>query len=303
MIPPEILRRCVFLVGPTSVGKSEIALRLACQHSGEIVCADAFQLYREFPVLSAQPTVEEQNQVPHHLYGTIPCADEMDAARYASLARSVLEEIVSRGKTPLIIGGSGLYVQALTTGLPALPAIDPALRERVREMVLKDMQTKLRELDPQSLLDIDANNPRRLARRLELCLQTGKPASEVLIALPPTPEGLRGVLLVRSRDDMFARIERAVRQRLDRGAIDEVRAARETAGGTARQILGWREITALLDEEISREECRERLNVATRQYAKRQLTWFRGKSTFPEEDISEVTPETFDRTARRLGLS
>ena len=303
MIPPEILRRCVFLVGPTSVGKSEIALALAGKHGGEIVCADAFQLYREFPVLSAQPTSGEQNQIPHHLYGSIPCSDQIDAARYADLLRPVLQEIVARGKTPFIVGGSGLYVQALTSGLPALPAIDRALREQVRGMNLQEMQTRLRELDPQSLLAIDANNPRRVARRLELCLQTGRPASEVLTALPPTPEGLRGILFVRSREDMSARIESAVRQRLDHGAIDEVRAAREIAGGTARQILGWREITAFLDGELSREECRERLTVATRQYAKRQLTWFRGKSTFPEETISEVTPDTADRLARLLGLS
>ncbi|MFM8684811.1 MAG: isopentenyl transferase family protein, partial [Chthoniobacterales bacterium] len=85
MIAPEILRRCVFLVGPTSVGKSEIALALAGKHGGEIVCADAFQLYREFPVLSAQPTAEEQNQIPHHLYGTLPCSDQIDSARYADL--------------------------------------------------------------------------------------------------------------------------------------------------------------------------------------------------------------------------
>jgi len=303
MTPPEILRRCIFLVGPTSVGKSSIAMDLAHRHGGEIVCADAFQLYREFPVLSAQPSAEERNQVPHHLYGIIPCADEIDAARYAEMARPVLQEIIARGKIPFLVGGSGLYLQALISGLPVLPEIDPALREQVRGMTLKEMQTKLRELDPQSLLAIDANNPRRVARRLELCRQTGKPASEVLTALPAAPEGLRGLLLSREREDLSARIEAAVRQRLEEGAIDEVRATRETAGGTARQILGWREITALLDGEISRDECARLLTTATRQYAKRQLTWFRGKSTFPEEIISEVTPDISDRIARRLGLS
>jgi tRNA dimethylallyltransferase len=303
MIPPEILRRCVFLAGPTSVGKSEIALALARKHKGEIVCADAFQLYREFPVLSAQPSAAEQQQVPHHLYGTIPCADEIDAAQYAKTARQVLEDIAACGKTPFVVGGSGLYLQALISGLPATPAIDPALREMVRGMTLKEMQTKLHELDAQSLLAIDANNPRRVARRLELCLQTGKPASEVLAVLPPAPEGLRGVLITRSREDLSVRIAHAVAERLARGAVEEVKSFRETAGGTARQILGWHEITAMLDGRISRDDCREQLTVATRQYAKRQLTWFRGKSTLPEENISEVTSDTADRIALLSGLS
>lgn len=298
----ELLRRCVFITGPTSVGKSAVALALAQLHEGEIVCADAFQLYREFPLLSAQPSAEEKLRVPHHLYGTVSCADEMDAVRYAERAKPVLEEIVARGKTPFVVGGSGLYLQALISGLPALPEIAPALREEVRGMTLEQMQTKLQELDPQSLLAIDANNPRRVARRLELCLQSGKPASEVLAALPPMPAGVRGVFLVRDREDLNLRIESAVRQRLAAGAVDEVRAARETAGGTARQILGWREISAFLDGKISRDECAGLLTIATRQYAKRQLTWFRGKSTFPEDNISAVTPDITDRITRRLGL-
>lgn len=302
MTPAEPLRCCVFIAGPTSAGKSAVALALAQRHGGEIVCADAFQLYREFPVLSAQPSPTDRALVPHHLYGTIPCADGIDAARYAALARHVLGEITARGKTPFVVGGSGLYIQALVAGLPPLPSVDPGLREEVRGMTLKEMQAKLRELDPRSLVSIDANNPRRVARRLELCLQTGRPSSEILTPLP-VPEGLRGVVLTRDREDLRARIASAVEARLAGGAIEEVRAARGSAGGTARQILGWREISDLLDGRVDRSACAELVTAATRQYAKRQLTWFRGKSTFPEETISEVTPDTLDRIARRLGLS
>ena len=140
-----------------------------------------------------------------------------------------------------------------------------------------------------------------VARRLELCLQTGRPASEILTR-PVVPEGLRGVVLTRDRDDLQARISAAVDARLSGGAIDEVRAARTVAGGTARQILGWREITAFLDGKTLPDECRDNLAAATRQYAKRQLTWFRGKSTFPLLNLSDVTPDLLDRTARALGL-
>lgn len=302
MTLPELLRRCVFVAGPTSVGKSEIALALASRHDGEIVCADAFQLYREFPVLSAQPSADEQAQVPHHLYGSVPCAEELDAARYANSAQTLLREIVARGKTPFVVGGSGLYLQALVAGLPALPSVDPALRDEVRAMSLEQMQAQLRELDLQSLLSIDANNPRRVARRLELCRQTGRPASEILTE-PAAPEGLRGVVLSRDRDELRARIAEAVEARLAAGAIEEVSSTRDSVGATARQILGWREISDLLDDKINRGACIELVTSATRQYAKRQLTWFRAKSTFPLESLSTVTSDHLDRLARLLGLS
>jgi tRNA dimethylallyltransferase len=117
------------------------------------------------------------------------------------------------------------------------------------------------------------------------------------------PSEVRGLVLIRDRDDLHARIAIAVAQRLAAGAIDEIRRVRDLASATARQILGWREIGEYLDGKILREECRERLTTATRQYAKRQLTWFRAKSTFPKEIISTVTPDHLDRLARRLGLS
>jgi len=297
-----VLRHAVFLAGPTSVGKSDVALALAEKHRGEIVCADAFQLYREFPVLSAQPSAEEKSRVPHHLFGSIPCTEEMDAAQFAALALHAVADVVARGKVPFVVGGSGLYLQALMTGLPELPAIDPAIREEVRGMTLDAMTSRLRELDPPSLLAIDVNNPRRVARRLELCLQTGRPASELLTE-PPVPAGLRGVVLIRDREDLHVRIAAAVAARLSGGAVDEVRAARAIAGATARQILGWKEIAALLDGQIDRTTCAELVTTATRQYAKRQLTWFRSKSTFPAENLTRVTSDHLDRIARNLGLS
>ena len=298
----SILRHAIFLAGPTSVGKSDVALALAGKHRGEIVCADAFQLYREFPVLSAQPSAREQSLVPHHLFGTVPCTEEMDAARFATRALEVIGDIIARKKIPFVVGGSGLYLDALIRGLPQLPPIDPAIREEVRAMTLKDMLARMQSLDPARLAVIDIHNPRRVARRLELCLQTGQPASQLLVE-SPVPEGLRGVILTRDRGDLNARIAASVEARLGGGALDEVRAARDLAGGTARQILGWREITAFLDRAIDRATCAELVTTATRQYAKRQLTWFRSKSTFPAEDLTDVTSAHLDRIACQLGLS
>lgn len=297
-----ILRHAVFLTGPTSAGKTEIALSLALRHGGEIVNADAFQLYREFPVLSAQPSAQELATVPHHLFGCVPCAEEMDAARFAGLALGAMADVVARGRVPFVVGGSGLYLQALLQGLPELPSIDPAVRLRVRALPLAEAVAELRRLDPASATAIDLQNPRRVARRLELCWQTSRPASE-LLAPPADPSPCRGVVLVRERDDLHRRIAAAVSLRLQNGAIEEVALARSVAGTTARQILGWREITAYLDGQLTFEDCHERLIVSTRQYAKRQLTWFRAKSTFPCINISAVTPDILDRISRESGLS
>ncbi len=297
----SILRKAVFVVGPTSVGKSAIALDWARRHGGEIVCADAFQLYREFPVLSAQPTEAERRDVPHHLFGSVPCSEDMDAARFASMALAAVADVAACGRIPIVVGGSGLYLHALMAGLPELPPVAPNVRARVRDMTLKEMVARLRDLDAASLAAIDVHNPRRVARRLELCLQAGRPASE-LLAPAAAPPDLRGVVFTRVRDDLHARIDAAVGARMSDGAIDEVRQARGAAGGTARQILGWREITALLDSKILPHECRDNLATATRQYAKRQLTWFRGKCNFPSVNLSSVTPDLLDRTARELGL-
>lgn len=297
----NILRRAIFIVGPTSVGKSGMALSWALQCHGEIVNADAFQLYREFPVLSAQPSADDKTRVPHHLFSCVPCSELMDATRFSELALEVIRDIVSRDRTPFVVGGSGLYLQALIAGLPMLPVIAPALRAEVRAMSLEQLVAKLRKLDPISATIIDLDNPRRVARRLELCLQTGQPASALLAPVHP-PAGLRGIVFTRDREELHSRIETAVASRLVGGGLEEVRAARSTASTTARQILGWREISAYFEGTMTLDECRERLTASTRQYAKRQLTWFRGKSTFPTENLTNVTPRHLDFLARQLGV-
>lgn len=300
--PRDILRHAVFIAGPTSVGKSAVACLWAARSGAELVNADAFQLYREFPILSAQPSADDRQSVPHHLFGCVSCHENMDAARYADMALGVIGGIVARGRTPIVVGGSGLYLQALLEGLPALPAIDPVLRDEVRALTLEQLVTRLRRLDPVGARMTDLRNPRRVSRRVELCLQTGRPASELLARAVP-PEGLRGVVFTRVREDLHARIAAAVAGRLSGGALGEVRSLRGVSGKTALQILGWREINAHLDGDVTLEECRERLVAATRRYARRQLTWFRSKSTFPVLNLTDATPADLDQTARRLGLS
>src|SRR6201993_3242264 len=169
-----------FIVGPTATGKSELAADVAREIGAEIVSADAFQVYRGLDLLPAKPDASTLAKVPHHLIGTTSLHDEMNAEKFRRLALRAIEEINSRGRLAIVVGGSGLYIKALTHGLAPLPESDPKLRERLNALSLDELRSQLIELDPETARKIDAKNRRRLVRALEICLLTGKPASEVV---------------------------------------------------------------------------------------------------------------------------
>jgi len=169
-----------FIVGPTATGKSELAADVACETGAEIVSADAFQIYCGLDLLSAKPEPSTVANVPHHLINTVPLTEEMNAEKYRCAAVRAIREINSRGKLAVIVGGSGLYIKALTHGLAPLPEADPKLRAKLNAMSLDDLRSQLAELDPEMARKIDMNNRRRLVRALEICLSSGKPASEVV---------------------------------------------------------------------------------------------------------------------------
>src|SRR4051795_7350219 len=171
------MRRTFFIVGPTATGKSEIAADVAREVGAEIVSADAFQLYRRFDLLTAKPDVSTLAKAAHHLIGTLPVTEEMNAEKYRRAATLATEDINRRGKLAILVGGSGLYVKAITHGLAPLPESDPALREKLNAMSLDDLCLQLVELDPHTAGKIDLKNRRRVVRALEICLLTGKSAS------------------------------------------------------------------------------------------------------------------------------
>ena len=174
------MTRAFFIVGPTATGKSELAADVAREVSAEIVSADAFQIYRGLDLLSAKPDLSTLAKAPHHLIDTIPISEEMNAEKYRREAMRAIEEINSRGKLAIVVGGSGLYIKALTHGLAPLPESDTKLREKLNAMSLDDLHSQLCELDSETARKIDIKNRRRLVRALEICLITGKPASEVV---------------------------------------------------------------------------------------------------------------------------
>ncbi|MBM3862458.1 MAG: tRNA (adenosine(37)-N6)-dimethylallyltransferase MiaA [Verrucomicrobia bacterium] len=267
-----------YVCGPTASGKSAHAVRLARDIGGEIVNADAFQLYRGLDVLTAAPTHDERCGVPHHLFGVIDPSSRIDAGGYLRLARPVIDAIHARGRTAVVVGGSGLYLKFLTHGPSPLPAGDPALRTELDARPLDELVARLRALDPDEAARTDLHNRRYVARALEICLLTGGRASALrdgwASRTREVAASLRGVWLRRTREDLHARIAARTARMLDDGAIDEV-AALGDVSATCEKAIGLRQIRALLDGSIDRATCAERINAATRQYAKRQETWFR----------------------------
>jgi len=287
------MTRAFFIVGPTATEKSEIAADVAREVGAEIVSADAFQIYCGLDPLTAKPELSTLAKAPHHLIGTVPFTAEMNADKFRRLASHAIEEVNSRGKLAIVVGGSGLYIKALTHGLAPLPESDPKLREKLNAMSLDNLRAQLVELDPEAAKKIDIKNRRRLVRALEICLITGKPASEVVAGVddsgrPRSSIPATGVFVFRDRNELYQRINQRVETMFARGVIEEVRAAAVT-NTTASQMIGLREIRELLAGKKSLPQCITEIQQATRRYAKRQLTWFRRQSNFLPLNLSFLT--------------
>jgi len=292
------MKRTFFIVGPTATGKSELAADVAREIGAEIVSVDAFQIYRGLDLLTAKPDASTLGKAPHHLIGTTPLHEEMNAEKYRRAASRAIEEIHSRGKLAIVVGGSGLYIKALTHGLAPLPESDQKLREKLNAMSLEKLQAQLAELDPEAAQKIDRKNRRRVVRALEICLLVGKPASEVVAGVadpgksvkprPRSAPAATGVFVFHDREELYARINQRVEAMFENGVIEEVQAAGKVSS-TASQMIGFREIRQLLDGEMSITQCVAAIQQATRRYAKRQLTWFRRQTSFSSLNLSLLT--------------
>ena len=292
------MKRTFFIVGPTATGKSDLAADVASEIGAEIVSADAFQIYRGLDLLTAKPDVSTLAKTPHHLIGIAPLHEQMNAEKYRHAASRAIDEIHLRGNLAIVVGGSGLYIKALTHGLAPLPESDPKLREKLNAMSLDELRSRLIQLDPEAAGKIDMKNRRRVVRALEICLLTGKPASEVVgevsqsgsfgeAPLRSAPAAT-GVFVFRDREELYSRIDRRVERMFEDGVIEEVRAAGEVST-TASQMIGFREIRQLLNGEMSIMQCIAAIQQATRRYAKRQLTWFRRQTNFSPLNLSLLT--------------
>jgi tRNA dimethylallyltransferase len=302
----------LFIVGPTAVGKTSLAIELAERFDAEIVNADAFQIYRGLDILTAKPDSQAQRQVRHHLLGQVSLAETMSAVRFGELARAALADIRSRNKNAIIAGGSGLYLQAITHGFDEVPPPDPSLREQLSALSLEQLALRLREVDPQLAARTDLKNPRRVIRAIEIASATAVIPSDVegsrresFKVTPRDPstdardDGPIGVLLLRDRDDLYRRINERVNAMFREGVEEEVRALPDI-GATAANALGLKEIRALINGQISRAECIVKIQQATRRYAKRQLTWFRHQTTFPQLNLTPFSHREAGRAITQM---
>ena len=301
-----------FVVGPTGVGKSEIAADVATEVGAEIVSADAFQIYRGLDLLTAKPETGTLAKVPHHLIGTVSILDKMSAAKFRERALVAISEIHSRGKLAIVVGGSGLYIKALTHGLSSGPASDPDLRARLNELSLHDLQNKLLALDPEAASRIDLKNRRRLVRAIEVCL-LGEQKISGRRKEWKSDVGTNGVFVFRERDEIYERINRRVEAMLENGVIEEARNA-GAMSETASKMIGLREIRELLDGKMSilsasrtdssrGEQCVAAIQQATRRYAKRQLTWFRRQTNFQPLNLSLLSQNEAVKEISQLARS
>lgn len=268
----------IYICGATATGKSSKAMEVASKIDGEIVNADAFQLYRGLEIITAAPTAADQEALPHHLYGVFEPTERVDAGRYREMAIPIIEEIQARGKTPVITGGSGLYLKFLTHGPAPLPKGNDALRLKMDNRTLEELVGQLKKIDPVEAERTDLQNRRFVTRALEICLLTGDQASSLRdqweSRTAEISNKLNGIWIQRSRDELHDRISQRTSWMLENGAIEEVECAGELSS-TCEKAIGVGEIRRYLAGEIDISTCAEQIRAATRQYAKRQETWFR----------------------------
>ena len=276
----DVLRKSWFLSGPTASGKTDVGLILAERLAAEVVSLDSMTLYRGMDIGTAKPSPAERARVPHHLFDILDPSEEYSLAEYVSAAQSVCSEIVSRGKTPLFIGGTGLYLRGVLRGVFAGPPADWELRKRLEQCGPDELMQRLREVDPESAQRLHANDTRRVVRALEVYEVTGKPISAQQ-QQPPLPIAERPpnvYWLLPERELLYDNINRRVERMIEAGLVEEVRRLLERErplSRTARQALGYKEMIAHLEEGQSLAETIQQIQMRTRQFAKRQHTWFR----------------------------
>jgi tRNA dimethylallyltransferase len=296
-----VVKDAFFIVGPTAVGKTLLAIELAQQFDAEIVNADAFQIYRGLDILTAKPDSKARGRIWHHLLDQVSLAETMSAIRFGELASAALADIRSRGKNAIIAGGSGLYLKAITHGFDEVPPPDPRLRGELSALPLEELGLHLRDLNPQLAARTDLKNPRRVIRAIEIASYREENTVAGVVDAGPasTTPATVGVLVLRDRDDLYRRINERVNTMFREGVEEEVRALQDI-GPTAANALGLKEIRALLGGQISRSECIVKIQQATRRYAKRQLTWFRHQTTFPQLNLTSFSHREAVRAITRV---
>lgn len=274
-------RAVVILLGPTAVGKTAVSLELARRLPAEILCADSMQVYRGMDIGTAKPTPAEQAAIPHHGIDLVSPEEPFSVAKYLAFARTVIDPMLAAGRLPLVVGGTGLYLRALTEGLVRAPSVGRDTRRRLEDAARQrgtgPLHRRLEKVDPVLARNIHPSDAKRILRALGVYEEHGIALSVLQRSTTRSP-GYRAckIGLTRSRETLYRRIDERVDRMLDAGLVEEVRTIlTPRASRTARQALGYKEMADFFSEKIELEEALRRIRTRTRRYAKRQLTWFR----------------------------
>lgn len=300
------MTKLLVIAGATATGKTALAIDLARELGGEIVGADSMQVYRGFDIGTAKPTAAELGPIAHHMIDVLDPTEEIDAARYAAMADTIIEEVQSRGNLPLVVGGTGLWIRALLRGLVSLPppehAIRTALEDEAELLGAPALHRRLAEVDPLTAEKVHPNDALRIVRALEVYAQTGVPIGEhraahalgsprydaVFVVLTPPP-------------DFEARLDARLDAMFRAGFVDEVRRLRASApDARALRSVGYRQIAEWLDHPTSDDDLRRAVRKATRIYARRQRTWFASE---PDVTLRTIAADVWDARAHLLALS
>ena len=303
----------VIVAGPTGSGKSALAIAVAEAFGGVIINADAMQVYRELRILTARPTPEDEARVPHRLFGVLSARDPCSAGRWRDLARAAIDDARARGRLPIVVGGTGLYLRALMRGLADIPAVPDAVRreaeDRHRLLGGAGFRAELAALDPAAAVRLPAGDTQRLIRAWEVVRATGRTLAEWQrkAAPPPHPGPVATVLLLPPRDRLYAALDARFERMLAAGAVAEAAAAavRDLPPNLpAMKAVGVRQLVAHLRGETSLSEACASAKRETRRYAKRQLTWLRhqihGDLVFCEQFSESLRPKLFSFIRRFL---
>lgn len=277
------LNKLALIAGPTASGKSALALALAKLVPSVIINADASQVYRDLRIVSARPSAAEEAEAEHQLFGYVDGADSSSAAQWAQDAKVKVAAAHASGKLPILVGGTGLHIRTLLDGIAPVPDIDPAIRAAIRALPVAETYPALEQEDPEAAARLSPNDTTRVARALEVVRSTGKPLAtwqQAKIGGIGTQVALIPMVLTPPRDWLLARCDARFDAMLDSGGIAEVEALLSRKLNPALPVMraiGVREIAAMLTGKMPRDDAAEAAKLATRQYAKRQNTWFRNQ--------------------------
>ena len=275
------MKNLICIAGPTASGKTALSIALAKELDGEIVSCDSMQVYRHMDIGTAKPSLEERAGIPHHMLDVAEPDEDFSVSRYCEMATPIVDSILEQGKTCIIVGGTGLYMDSLIRGNNFAPFPSTGMREKLEAQPIEEVYAQLQAVDPEAAARLHLSDKKRIIRAMEVFLETGETITahnKRTQAIPPRYNPIWFALDDENRQDLYDRIDRRVDVMLELGLVQEIRDLLSSGipkTCTAMQAIGYKEFLAALDGEISIEEAADQVRKSSRHYAKRQLTWFR----------------------------